>query len=44
MLLRLNQFMKYSLLLCVFDSLEYVKMFLNFLNNLHSNLKFSYEI
>ena len=29
---------------CGFSSLEYVKMFLCILNNLHSNLKFTYEI
>ena len=29
---------------CVFNSLEYAKMFLCFLNNMHSNLKFTCEI
>ena len=29
---------------CVFNSLEYVKMFLSFLNNIHPNLKFTCEI
>ena len=29
---------------CVFYSLEYVKMSLSFLNNMHSNLKFTCEI
>ena len=29
---------------CVFNSLEYVNMFLSFLNNIHSNLKFTCEI
>ena len=29
---------------CVFNSLEYVKTFLSFLNNMHSNLKFTWEI
>ena len=29
---------------CVFNSLEYVKMFLSFLNNIHPNLKFTWEI
>ena len=31
-------------ILCVFNSFEYVKMFLIFLNNMHSNLEFSCEI
>ena len=31
-------------ILCVFNSVEYVKMFFTFLNNLHPNLKFTYEI
>ena len=31
-------------ILCAFSSSEYVQMFLNFLNNLHHNLKFTYEI
>ena len=29
---------------CVFNSLEYTKMFLNLLNNLHPKYKFTYEI
>ena len=29
---------------CVFNSLEYVNMFLSFLNNIHPNLKFTCEI
>ena len=29
---------------CVFNSLEYVEMFLSFLTNLHPNLKFTCEI
>ena len=29
---------------CVFDYLEYAKIFLRFLNNLHPNLKHTYEI
>ena len=31
-------------ILCVFNSLEYVEMFLCFLNNIHPNLKFACEI
>ena len=31
-------------ILCVFNSFEYVKMFLSFLNNLHLYLMFTYEI
>ena len=31
-------------IVCVFYSLGYVKRFLSFLNNLHPNLKFTYEI
>ena len=29
---------------CVFNSLEYAKIFLRFLNNMHRNLMFTYEI
>ena len=29
---------------CVYNCLEYANMFFNFLNNLHPNLKFNYEI
>ena len=29
---------------CVFNSIEYAKMILSFLNNLHPNLMLSYEI
>ena len=29
---------------CIFNFLEYVEMFLSFLNNIHPNLRFTYEI